>query len=537
MEEQPATPPHTHYWKLQDVPLNPSALDAAADPSSKLARSSSICNTRLLSRATDSTKSTLDSVDRVISPVDKASFRIRPATPKINLTKKKAGALVDIFQNFEAFLRDMIEKGEDVESEADLYLKLLSEYLEEDVEEIKHFKKIEIIADTTNISLQALGDTLKELIELKLNSSIIKSVRDIGTSYKSLKVLWVSRVGLKDLCGLLAFQSLEELYASYNFVSDITDIEYVEKLHTLDLEANSIMDIRQLTYVSSRLKNVVFSGNKVAEHEDYLKTLLSHGTSLETIDDVDVKSLSKDAGLGIAISTPAKVLKSKVLDETDDKLIERLKAFGLSEDLVRESIKLADDFLGNEPSEEEILRQSIKAGNKNGGLKISTVEEPKSGVEQHLRPATASLAGGRYGASKGKKEIEELCEATEVDDQKVFEGYSDLVSNTETVFAGNPLKAAKHKKMIGVNKPKVTDIYELIDQFKDASVSLKKEVNKKMREKFGPEVAHVNVAAAVTVPMQAKPVVATAERVMPDLKGPIKPRGILNVRKIRYIKN
>ena len=201
MEEHTSTPPRTYCWKLSEIPINPSALNASA--SHTHLRSASINNAALQ----DSTQSSdPHSREKEVDPRKMtASFIIRPATPRINLLKKagkEAGALVDIFQNFEKFVRDMIERGEDVESEQDLYLRMLAEYLGQDKDKVAKLQKIEIVVDTSNLTLQAIGQTLTELVELKLNRSIIKSVRDIGTSFKSLKILWVSRVGLQDLSGI-----------------------------------------------------------------------------------------------------------------------------------------------------------------------------------------------------------------------------------------------------------------------------------------------------------------------------------------------
>lgn len=569
MEAHPSTPPHDRSWELQDIPINPVVLSGNKQSSNQpsIVRSSSLSNKKFKVKPTDSTKSTIDSIEPVI-PIDKASFRIRTATPRINLTKKKAGALVDIFQNIDEFIRNMIEKGEDVDSEEDLYLKLLSEYLDDDIEEIKQYKKIEIIADTTNLTLQAIGETLKELIELKLNGSIISSLRDVGTSYKNLKVLWISRVGLKDLSGLLAFQNLEELYASYNYVSDISDIEYIEKLQTLDLEANNITDIRQVSHISGKLKFLTLAGNKISEHEDYLKAILEYGKSLEFIDDVDVKSIQKDfeGGKGI-ISSPIKISKKpEEIIGSDDKLIERFKAFGLSEIAVRESIKLADDFLGNEPTQDEIIRQSIKCSNKSSGLKGS-VNEPKITNESAslVRPATASMAEGMYkkgriGSSMLSSELAEVLEEEERENTNVnqIEGYSELVSNTEMVFAGNPLKAAKQKKRITTEKGKAMDIYDLIDQFKGASSNLMNEINKKMRENTaktdnksdsesgacsGPEVVGGSVIVPGTgpVPVLAKPLEdrpaqSVVTKGMPELKRPERHKGMTIIKRIKYFK-
>ena len=214
MEVHSSTPPRTYSWKLSDIPVNDlvfnsSTATSANDRQLRMKRSLSSEHGHLGPQMQDSTQSSEINSAEQLSEQKKivASFRIRPTTPRINLLKKgnngnkEAGALIDIFSNFDDFIRRMIDKGEDVDSEQDLYLKLLSEYLEEEPETIKKYTKMDIMADTSNLTLQALGDVLPQLIELKLNGSIIHSLKDIGTSFKTLRVLWVSRVGLRDLSG------------------------------------------------------------------------------------------------------------------------------------------------------------------------------------------------------------------------------------------------------------------------------------------------------------------------------------------------
>eukprot|EP00826_Nyctotherus_ovalis_P053870 TRINITY_DN7030_c0_g4_i1.p1 TRINITY_DN7030_c0_g4~~TRINITY_DN7030_c0_g4_i1.p1 ORF type:complete len:461 (+),score=121.00 TRINITY_DN7030_c0_g4_i1:328-1710(+) len=374
----------------------------------------------------------------------------------------------------------MIERDEEVGSEEELYLRMLGEYLSEDPEEIKHFKRIEIIADTTNLSLQTLGETLKELQELKLNGSIIRSIRDLGTSYKSLRVLWISRVGLKDLYGLLPMQNLEELYASYNYVKDISEIECIGKLRVLDLEANCVEDVGQLSYVTGSLKSITLAENKVAESPEYLKSLVKYGTGLETIDDVDVASIKKtleSEGDAADIRSPARVNKKRVENAGDENFIEEFKKYGVTEDIVRESIRLADDFLKTEPSQEEILRQSIKVANTKHALK-DPIPESKTTMGPGARLMTASTA--RNPHSRRPLDYEAVSNKNQV------ETYSELVSNTDTVFAGNPLKAAKQKRLQAGDKLKTMGIYELIEHFKGEIKAAEDQPSDKMQDEDEP---------------------------------------------------
>jgi Leucine-rich repeat (LRR) protein len=85
-------------------------------------------------------------------------------------------------------------------------------------------EKIELRCDTSCHNLQVTGETLKSLIHLRLNDSIIKSFRDLGTGFQYLQILDVSRCELKEIYGMTAFPNLEELYANFNEIDELYDI-------------------------------------------------------------------------------------------------------------------------------------------------------------------------------------------------------------------------------------------------------------------------------------------------------------------------
>jgi len=405
------------------------------------------------------------------SMIDKSEFRIRSTIPKVNIINKPKPK--DIFENFDDFVREIIEKEIDISSETELYLRLLGNYLDMDVEDIKHAKKVEFLADTTNLTLQSFGEALPELIELKLNDSVIVSIKDIGTSFKSLKVLWISRVGLKELAGIAMFPCLEELYASYNFISDISDIEFLENLRVLDLEANNVTDIMQLTYIPGHLRTITLTDNKVTEHPDYIQTLLKYGSFLKNVDNVEVKKDLTGIYSMTTLSTPASKHRKSNNELCNDKIIERFKALGLDDQIIMESIKKADTCLENEPLEEEILRQSIKCSNK---------REYISNTEPQLKyiPGIKKIpTAGQKRRIDRLQRIAPLEQHSEIDDS--VDGYSELVSNTETTFAGNPVKVARRKRTISKEKTGASNIYELIDTFKDNSESFKEKINSKLK--------------------------------------------------------
>ena len=67
--------------------------------------------------------------------------------------------------------------------------KFLCEHLGMSVEQLAMIDKIDMKVDTSEDHLQAVGEVMISLVELKLNDSIIKSARDLGTSFTKVKIL------------------------------------------------------------------------------------------------------------------------------------------------------------------------------------------------------------------------------------------------------------------------------------------------------------------------------------------------------------
>ena len=82
-----------------------------------------------------------------------------------------------------------------------------------------------------------------------MSDSIIKSFRDIGTSFRFVRILNLARCELKEVQGIQAFQNLEELYVSYNDIEDLFDISFLEHLIVLDLEGNNIKNEQELYHL------------------------------------------------------------------------------------------------------------------------------------------------------------------------------------------------------------------------------------------------------------------------------------------------
>lgn len=92
---------------------------------------------------------------------------------------------------------------EEVEDVMDLNEKFLCMALGGiEVSELAMLPKIELRVDTSSHSLQVTGEILTSLEYLKLNDSIIKSFRDIGTSFKNVRVLHIARCEIKEVQGI-----------------------------------------------------------------------------------------------------------------------------------------------------------------------------------------------------------------------------------------------------------------------------------------------------------------------------------------------
>ena len=68
-----------------------------------------------------------------------------------------------------------------------------------EVEELAALTKIELRVDTSCHNLQVTGEILSSLEFLKLNDSVIGCFRDIGTSFKNVRVLHLARCEIREV--------------------------------------------------------------------------------------------------------------------------------------------------------------------------------------------------------------------------------------------------------------------------------------------------------------------------------------------------
>ncbi|KAI5626869.1 leucine-rich repeat-containing protein 56, partial [Silurus asotus] len=132
-------------------------------------------------------------------------------------------------------------------------------------EDLQQVTSLEMCVDTRQTILGNLGVHLPNLVQLKMNNSLILSVRDLGITLSHLQVLSLVRCGLTDLEGLPSLSLLKELYVAYNNVSDLSQVCMLEQLELVDLEGNNVDDLVQVQYLGlcGKLKTLTLEGNPV----------------------------------------------------------------------------------------------------------------------------------------------------------------------------------------------------------------------------------------------------------------------------------
>jgi len=71
---------------------------------------------------------------------------------------------------------------------------------------------LEIEVDGEEERFDRIGDMLPNLESLKLNGSLVESIRGLGCKFQNVRYLWLNRAGLTDLDGIESLPMLEELY-------------------------------------------------------------------------------------------------------------------------------------------------------------------------------------------------------------------------------------------------------------------------------------------------------------------------------------
>ncbi|PKK29197.1 leucine rich repeat containing 56, transcript variant X2 [Columba livia] len=285
------------------------------------------------------------------------------------------------------------------------------------VDDLQQVKILEMQVDTRENSLGNFGVYLPNLRELKLNNSLLVSVRDLGTTLSHLHILWMAHCGLSDLDGISSCSCLKELYLAYNNISDLSQLTWLDHLEVLDLEGNDIEDINQMQYLGlcCKLSHLTVEGNLIClkpnaeseEEPDYnyraeVKKFIPH---LEYLDKIP--------------ASETVLLPSKKMHEDWLIIKESMKEGGLAGD-----ISWLDPYLG------AVARQS------GCGPRPSTTSRP--------RTARWSADAGR---SRNAYPLYGSCPI--LSDELFPDDSSDLTHGFSQVMCGNPTKAlcARRQKL------------------------------------------------------------------------------------------
>ncbi|KAM9278142.1 leucine-rich repeat-containing protein 56 [Morus bassanus] len=287
------------------------------------------------------------------------------------------------------------------------------------VDDLQQVKALEMRVDTRENSLGNFGAYLPNLRELKLNNSLLVSVRDLGTTLSHLHILWMACCGLSDLDGISSCSSLKELYIAYNNISDLSQLTWLDHLTVLDLEGNNIEDINQMQYLGlcCKLSRLTVEGNLIclkpnaesAEEPDYnyraeVKKLIPH---LEYLDEIPASQTA--------------LLPSKKMHEDWLIIKESIKEGGLAGDISR-----LDPYLG------AVARQS--------GCGPRTPTNSRPGTAQwSANTGRSSNAHLLYGGCP-------LPDPTISDKLFPEDDCSDLTYGLSQVICGNPTKALRARR-------------------------------------------------------------------------------------------
>ncbi|XP_038663923.1 leucine-rich repeat-containing protein 56 isoform X1 [Scyliorhinus canicula] len=282
-----------------------------------------------------------------------------------------------------------------------------------ETEDLRKVKVLEMCVDTQDNSLGNFGAHLPSLVQLKLNSSFIASVRDLGTSLTKLQVLWMARCSLTDLDGIPSFCSLKELYVAYNSISDVSPVSMLEHLEVLDLEGNNIADIVQIHYVAlcSKLNTLTLEGNPFylqqnpgtsedsnCNYREMVKKLIPH---LKYLDDIPVSET--------CIQSNCTVKKDWLI--------------------VKEAIKdgISAEDLENLDDSSATGRPASRKHKNCASRKASTSQRPHSAGRLSMGSTVGALRKG-------------------IPDARLHDGASDLTHGAGSIFCGNPVTALRARR-------------------------------------------------------------------------------------------
>ncbi|KAI7811754.1 putative leucine-rich repeat-containing protein 56 [Triplophysa rosa] len=341
--------------------------------------------------------------------MSETSIKKRPGTARSIVTEFKGSVVIN----------PTPVEPEDSDHITTAKLKILSG--SDNLEEVT---SLEMCVDTRQNSLNDIGVHLPKLKELKMSNSLILSVRDLGTSFSHLQVLWLPRCGLTDLEGIPCLSSLKELYLAYNNVSELVQLKILEHLELLDLEGNNVSDLFQVWHLGfcEKLRTLSLEGNPVCSCPGPGAVELGCG---QTQADYSYRSAVY-------------------------KLIPQLRFL---DDVPVEEDK--PECCRSTPTDWTLLKESIKDCSNNDRLEYTDTEDRPVGVcgvrpgsAQDLSPRISSSSlSSRPGSARPLTSSAESRPGSDNSDLATLEHeVSKLTNGFGSVLCGNPLQAARARR-------------------------------------------------------------------------------------------
>ncbi|XP_077143898.1 leucine-rich repeat-containing protein 56 isoform X2 [Ranitomeya variabilis] len=335
------------------------------------------------------------------------SFQRRPGTPSVRV--------LDL--GWQGLLNPNPVNSEDYETLVDEYLSPTRLKALTGEDNLQDVTTLQMCVDTRERTLGNFGTHMPNLRELKLNNSVIVSIRDLGTSLSHLQVLWLARCNLTDLDGISSLSSLKELYLAYNALRDLSQVSMLENLEILDLEGNNLENISELQYLAlcTQLTTLTVEGNPICarpspednESSDYDYRLVVRRMipQLQILDDAPTDQINPSAPL-----TPNK-----------DWLV------------VLESIKESPISFASVESESPQINKSMRPSTAQPVLIRRPKSAPRpSSVGRIVQPPKTSHPSGSP--------------LVPPEDSPVEDETSDLTHGVSKVICGNPFKALRARK-------------------------------------------------------------------------------------------
>lgn len=361
------------------------------------------------------------------------------------------------------------------------------------VEDWNTITYLELLVNLSDHSLSALGEKFPNLIHLKLNSSVIPTIRDLGTSLKNLQVIWLNRCGIKDLDGIHALPELKEIYLAYNDIDDISALGALEYIQIIDLEGNRIDDIGQLMFLQDleSLESLSLSNNEcvLEAGENYFDQVIEYLPKLKYLDDEPIEIL-RDNSKNLRPQTPSKLEKEEI-----EMLKNTIKYTRLDEDeslLYSPKIVVATDrFITSKEKERMLLSRPSSAA----GFLEKRTTTPFSATSFENRPQSArpknkpSRPLTAFGLRQSSQPVStNFSKSVKGKSNTVDDSSSELTYGSNQVFAGNIVKNLRNRKVQKLSQPDVPafttsniDIYDFNGDVLEEVMAYKLEEAKKQQ--------------------------------------------------------